>query len=70
MRNYHLEYKTILLSPYVSVENDELRFSLRIIDSDSELRRNEFLKELRVGLAKLTENDNVSIEVAGMMVLL
>ena len=62
-------YKTILLSPYVSVENDELRFSLRIIDSDSELRRNEFLKELKAGLAKLTENDNVSIEVAGMMVL-
>lgn len=64
-----LEYKTILLSPYVSVENDELRFSLRIIDSDSELRRNEFLKELKAGLAKLTENDNVSIEVVGMMVL-
>lgn len=64
-----LEYKTILLSPYVSVENDELRFSLRIIDSDSELRRNEFLKELKAGLAKLTKNDNVSIEVAGMMVL-
>ncbi|WP_149712497.1 efflux RND transporter permease subunit [Campylobacter concisus] len=64
-----LEYKKILLSPYVSVENDELRFSLRIIDSDSELRRNEFLKELKAGLAKLTKNDNVSIEVAGMMVL-
>ena len=64
-----LEYKTILLSPYVSVENDELRFSLRIIDSDSELRRNEFLKELKAGLAELTKNDNVSIEVAGMMVL-
>ena len=63
------EYKTILLSPYVSVENDELRFSLRIIDSDSELRRNEFLKELKAGLAKLTKNDNMSIEVAGMMVL-
>ena len=63
------EYKNILLSPYVSVENDELRFSLRIIDSDSELRRNEFLKELKAGLAKLTKNDNVSIEVAGMMVL-
>ena len=64
-----LEYKNILLSPYVSVENDELRFSLRIIDSDSELRRNEFLKELKAGLAMLTKNDNVSIEVAGMMVL-
>ena len=63
------EYKTILLSPYVSVENNELRFSLRIIDSDSELRRNEFLKELKAGLAKLTKNDNMSIEVAGMMVL-
>ena len=64
-----LEYKKILLSPYVSVENDELRFSLRIVDSDPKLRRNEFLKELRAGLAKLTKNDNVSIEVAGMMVL-
>ena len=64
-----LEYKKILLSPYVSVENDELRFSLRIIDSDSELRRNEFLKELKTGLLELTKNDNVSIEVVGMMVL-
>lgn len=64
-----LEYKKILLSPYVSVENDELRFSLRIIDSDPKLRRNLFLKELREGLAKLTKNDNVSIEVVGMMVL-
>ena len=64
-----LEYKKILLSPYVSVENDELRFSLRIVDSDPKLRRNLFLKELREGLLKLTKNDNVSIEVAGMMVL-
>ena len=64
-----LEYKKILLSPYVSVENDELRFSLRIVDSDPNLRRNLFLKELREGLAELTKNDNVSIEVAGMMVL-
>ena len=64
-----LEYKKILLSPYVSVENDELRFSLRIIDSDPNLRRNLFLKELREGLLELTKNDNVSIEVVGMMVL-
>lgn len=64
-----LEYKNILLSPYVSVENDELRFSLRIVDSDPNLRRNLFLKELREGLLELTKNDNVSIEVVGMMVL-
>ena len=64
-----LEYKNILLSPYVSVENDELRFSLRIVDSDPKLRRNLFLKELREGLTELTKNDNVSIEVVGMMVL-
>lgn len=63
------EYKNILLSPYVSVENDELRFSLRIVDSDPKLRRNLFLKELREGLLELTKNDNVSIEVVGMMVL-
>ena len=64
-----LEYKNILLSPYVSVENDELRFSLRIVDSDPKLRRNLFIKELKAGLLELTKNDNVSIEVVGMMVL-
>ncbi|WP_295146370.1 MMPL family transporter [uncultured Campylobacter sp.] len=62
-------YRDILLTPYVSVENNQLRFSMRVIDSDPNLRRAEFLKELNAELAELTKNDGVSVQIAGMMVL-
>ncbi|WP_169783757.1 efflux RND transporter permease subunit [Campylobacter curvus] len=62
-------YKNILLSPYVSVENNQLRFSMRIIDSDKNLRRNEFLKELKAGVEQISKNDDVKVETVGMMVL-
>ncbi|WP_169753920.1 efflux RND transporter permease subunit [Campylobacter curvus] len=62
-------YKNILLTPYVSVENNQLRFSMRIIDSDKNLRRDEFLKELKAGVEQISKNDDVKVETVGMMVL-
>ncbi len=41
------KFKQDLLSPFVSIENNELRFSMRIVDSDPNLRRNEFLIDLK-----------------------
>ncbi|AQW81317.1 RND superfamily exporter [Campylobacter pinnipediorum subsp. pinnipediorum] len=64
-----LEYKNILLTPYVNVKDNELRFSLRIIDSDKNLRRDEFLKNLKSSLDELTKDDNVKVSIAGLMVL-
>ncbi|AQW86181.1 RND superfamily exporter [Campylobacter pinnipediorum subsp. caledonicus] len=64
-----LEYKNILLTPYVNVKDNELRFSLRIIDSDKDLRRDEFLKNLKSSLDELTKDDNVEVSIAGLMVL-
>ena len=40
------EFKNIVLKPYVSVENDQVRFSIRIIDSEKSLKRNELLKRI------------------------
>ncbi|QCD51905.1 efflux RND transporter permease subunit [Campylobacter sp. RM16192] len=62
-------YKNIILSPFVSIEDNQVRFSLRTIDSDKNLRRDEFLKELKNDLLKITENDNVKVEISGAMVL-
>ena len=42
---------------------------MRVIDSDPNLRRAEFLKGLNAELAELTKNDGVSVQIAGMMVL-
>jgi len=41
------EYRKIILSPYVSVENSQVRFSIRIRDSEPDLRRNELLQRIR-----------------------
>lgn len=63
------EYKKIILSPYVSIADNELRLSLRTIDSDKNLRRDEFLTTLKNELENLTKNDNVSVQISGAMVL-
>lgn len=63
------KYKDIILSPYVSIKGNELRFTARTLDSDDALRRDEFLRELRTDIANLTANDNTSVQVSGAMVL-
>ncbi|WP_230057236.1 efflux RND transporter permease subunit [Campylobacter suis] len=63
------EYKNILLNPYVNIDENELRFVLRITDSDENLRRDKFIKELNENLHELLKDDGVKVTVAGMMVL-
>lgn len=63
------KYKDIILSPYVSIKDNELRFTARTLDSDDALRRDEFLRELRTDIANLTANDNANVQVSGAMVL-
>jgi predicted RND superfamily exporter protein len=40
-------FRKIILDPYVSVENNEARFSVRIRDSEPNLRRNELLLQIQ-----------------------
>ncbi len=63
------QFKTIILNPYVSVEHNQARFSIRMIDSDPDLRRNEFLIKLRHELVNKLELDKDKVHVAGMMVM-
>lgn len=63
------KYKDIILSPYVSIKDNELRFTARTLDSDDALRRDEFLRELRTDITNLTANDNASVQISGAMVL-
>jgi hypothetical protein len=47
--------KEILVTPYVSVEHNQVRLAVRIRDSDPGLKRNELLKKIRADLTgKLT----------------
>lgn len=67
--NMPATYKKILIDPYANIAQNELRFSVRIKDSNQELRRNEFIKTLNKDLANIVKNENVSISIMGAMVL-
>lgn len=43
-------FRKIILSPYVSVENNQVRFSVRVRDSEPNLRRNELIQKIRTDL--------------------
>ena len=62
-------FRKIILNPYVSVENNQARFSVRIVDSLPELRRNELLKRIRHDLVNKVGIEDDKLYLAGMMVM-
>ena len=62
-------YRELVLSPFVNVEANEAHFSIRTIDSDPNLRRAQFLADLKRDLDSLLAKDNVTVQISGIMVL-
>ncbi|WP_223427144.1 efflux RND transporter permease subunit [Alcanivorax limicola] len=58
-----------LISPYLSDDGNEARISLRMIDSDENLNRNELLKRIRVDLEEQFGLEPEQIQLTGAMVL-
>jgi predicted RND superfamily exporter protein len=61
--------KTEIIDPYISIQDNEARINLRIIDSQENLRRNDLLKKIDNDLKNelgLEEND---FKLAGVLVL-
>jgi len=63
------EFKTMLIKPYVSVEHNQVRFWVRVRDSEKTLRRNELLKKIKADLPGILELDAEHVHLAGMLVL-
>ncbi|MDQ1263708.1 MAG: uncharacterized protein QG559_709 [Campylobacterota bacterium] len=64
-----LEFKKILLLPYVNIEHNEARFVVRIIDSNDELRRDALLKKMKEELHTKVGLNKEDYDMVGMMVL-
>ena len=62
------EGRELILTPFVSVENDELHFSVRTLDSDPRLKRAEFLRTLQNELNELVGKD-AEVKISGAMKL-
>ncbi|MDX2323697.1 MMPL family transporter [Campylobacter hepaticus] len=67
--NLPSQFKQDLLSPFVNIKHNQLRFNMRIVDSNPYLKRNEFLIKLKKQLHELLKDDEVIIQVTGIMVL-
>nr|WP_321432089.1 MMPL family transporter [uncultured Campylobacter sp.] len=62
------EGRELILTPFVSIENDELHFSVRTLDSDPRLKRAEFLRTLESELNELV-GENAQVKISGAMKL-
>jgi predicted RND superfamily exporter protein len=61
--------KKEIIDPYISIENNEARISLRIVDSNENLRRNDLIKKINYDLEnKLGLNAN-EFKLAGVLIL-
>jgi predicted RND superfamily exporter protein len=63
------EFKTMLIKPYVSVEHNQVRFWVRVRDSEKTLRRNELLKKIKAYLPGILGLDADHVHLAGLLVL-
>jgi predicted RND superfamily exporter protein len=63
------DYEELLLSPYVSFEENEVRFTVRIIDSLDGLQRNLLLQEVEHDLVHKLGLEESRVHLAGAMVL-
>ncbi len=63
------KYRDIILSPYVDINDSQVRFSARIKDSNPGLRRNELLQKIHQDLAKFLNPNIVSYKLSNLMVI-
>jgi uncharacterized protein len=63
------EIKTEIVSPYISVENDEARISVRVKDSLENLRRNDLIKKINLDLNKKIGLKKDEYKLAGVLIL-
>ena len=61
--------KTEIIDPYISIENNEARISLRIIDSQENLRRNDLIKKINYDLQNELGLKKDEYKLGGILIL-
>tara|TARA_E500000178_G_scaffold275820_1_gene274674 strand:- start:2678 stop:3967 length:1290 start_codon:yes stop_codon:yes gene_type:complete len=61
--------KTEIIDPYISIKDNEARISLRIIDSQKDLKRNELIKKINKDLKNEFGLNEDQYRLAGVMIL-
>lgn len=62
-------FRKLILDPYVHIDSNELRFTMRIVDSNEKLRRDDLLNKIEKDMQNLITPDMGSSKLSGIMVL-
>lgn len=62
-------FKKMVLDPYVSIDKNEARLTVRIKDSEKSLKRNAFLKRVEQEIEQRFKLNDEQVQLTGMMVL-
>ncbi len=63
------DVREVMLSPYLSEDGQQIRFSMRIHDSDSDLVRNQLISDIRTHIVEELGYKDEQVHLTGMMVL-
>ena len=61
--------KDTVLKPFISIEENQLRFNVRVIESDPDLKRNELLQRVERGIEEKFGFSDDLVNVTGVLVL-
>ena len=61
--------KTDIIDPYISIKDNEARISLRIIDSQDNLRRNDLIKQINFDLENKLKLNKDEFKLTGILIL-
>jgi len=62
-------FKTMVLKPYVSVEHNQVRYAIRVRDSEKSLRRNELVEKIKYDLIHKLGLREDHVHLTGLLVL-
>ena len=61
--------KKIAVDPYISIENNEARINVRILDSDKDLRRKELIDRIEFDITNVLDIPPSKVTITGILIL-
>ena len=62
-------YKSLILSPFINIEKNEARITMRILDSNPDLRRNDLISKINSDLKEIIKNKETTYQLSNLMIL-
>ncbi len=63
------KFRNIILNPFIDIKKNQIRFAMRIIDSDPNLRRDALIHKIQNDIPKIAGDKNINYRLSNLMVL-